>query len=212
MIKWFLALLSACIFSTSVWAVPLKLMVFGDSLSVGHNLPQEDSFYFQLEKSLQTDGFEVHLLNYSKSGETSAGGLAKIEKALEMQPDAVLLELGINDALHGMKVASTQQNLQAIIVTFLNKKIPVLLIGMEAPVVMELPYRTAFRQMYQTLAQENHLILYPFFMEGLWKNNGIHKDLNYFLPDLAHPSAQGVAIMTKNILPTVKKFLRSIKR
>ena len=209
MIKKWLFLLGVSIVSTSVWASSLRLMVFGDSLSVGHNLPQEDSFYFQLEKSLQADGFDVKVLNYSKSGETSAGGMAKMSGALEMSPDAVLLELGINDALHGMDVATTQQNLQAIISSFKKANIPVMLIGMEAPVLMDLPYRTAFKSMYQTLARENGLMLYPFFMEGLWNTNGSHKDLAYFLSDLAHPSAQGVAIITKNILPTVEKFLRT---
>ena len=211
MIKKYLFLLCTCFWVTVVLANPIKLMVFGDSLSVGHHLPQEDSFYFQLEKALQKDGFDVQTLNYSKSGETSTGGLAKVSEAIEMQPDAVLLELGINDAFQRVKISTVQQNLQEIINSFLKNNIPVLLIGMEAPILMDLTYRSAFKNMYQTLAKDNNLLLYPFFMNGLWKTNGAHMNLDYFLSDLIHPSAQGVEIMTQNILPTVKKFLKTYK-
>ncbi|MBP5343595.1 MAG: arylesterase [Alphaproteobacteria bacterium] len=200
--------MSSLLFAASVYAAPLKLMVYGDSLSAGYQLPQDDSFYTQLEKSLQSEGENVRVLDYSKSGETSEGGVAKVTAALDMEPDAVLLELGINDILHGVSVTATQKNLQKIIDAFKEKEIPVLLVGMEAPVLMDLSYRKSFKNMYQFLAQKNDLMLYPFFMNGLWNDNGKHKDYAYFLSDLVHPSAQGVAIITKNILPTVKKFLK----
>ena len=189
------------------YARPINLMVFGDSLSVGYHLSPDEAFYTQLEKALKADGFDVKVLNYSKSGETSAGGLANLSNAMQAAPDAVLLELGINDALRGLSVAQTRQNLQAIITAFKNKKTPVFLIGMEAPILRDITYRQAFKEMFVQLAQTNQLMLYPFFMDGLWKSNGEHKNLEYFLSDMAHPSAKGVSIMTKKIVPKIKQFM-----
>jgi len=193
--------------SLSVMAEPLNIMVFGDSLSVGHNLATEDSFWQQLEKSLANKGYQVKVLNYSKSGETTAGGLRKVKDALFMNPDCVLLELGINDAFQKVPLKDTTKNLQGII-DFLKKRgIPVLLIGMEAPTYRTSEYRDEFREMYADLAYENELLLYPFFMKGLWNDDGTQKSADYFLKDRVHPSAKGVKIMVNHILPVVEQFI-----
>ena len=208
-IKYFLVLLWVLMMNTTAFAIPIKLMVFGDSLSVGYHLPAQDAFYSKLQEKLQKHGYDVVVINYSKSGETSAGGVSKLDASLQKKPDAVLLELGINDVLHGIALTATENNLQKIIDGFQTQKVPILLIGMEAPVVMGYSYRQAFKKMYQSLAKKNNLMLYPFFMDGLWNPNGQQKNVDYFLPDGLHPTAQGVEIMTTNILPTVEKFLKT---
>ena len=193
--------------TTAVYANPIKLMVLGDSLSAGHKLKPKEAFYSQLQQVLQEKGYQINVINFSKSGETTAGGVAKLKTALAKKPDAVILELGINDLRRGLSLAKAEKNLQSIISTFQDRNIPVLLVGMEAPALAPQAYRDTFRNMYRSLANKNHLMLYPFFMNGLWNNDGTQKDLSYFLQDMAHPSAIGVTIMVQNILPTVEHFL-----
>ena len=193
--------------SISAVAEPVKLMVLGDSLSVGHHLDSSDSFCSQLERALVKKGYQVQVLNYSKSGETTAGGLAKVKDTLFRNPDAVLLQLGSNDAFQGVPLETTTTNLQSLISFFQKKGLPVLLIGMEAPVGMPQEYRDGFRKMYVDLATENELLLYPFFMNGLWNEDGTQKSNDYFLGDGIHPSSKGVQVMVRHILPAVEQFI-----
>ncbi|MBQ4471983.1 MAG: arylesterase [Alphaproteobacteria bacterium] len=200
-------LLGGLMMSVSVMAAPTKLMVFGDSLSVGYKIPEQASFCAQLEKALQDNKKNVVVLNYSKSGETTAGGVAKVNEAVDVKPDGVILELGINDALEKRDLNDTNEDLQTLISSFLDNGIPVFLVGMEVPADAPEEYRDAFRQMYADLALENELLLYPFFMDGLWQDDGKHVSEDYFLPDGMHPSEKGVGIMVKRILPAVQQFL-----
>ena len=193
--------------SFAAFGADLNLMVLGDSLSAGHQLGPKESFAHQLEDALVEKGYSIHVTNLSFSGATSADGVRRLKNALSKKPNAVILQLGANDMLRKLDLKKTKENLQEIISTFKQKDIPVFLAGMEASIEMPEEYRTNFRQMYEDLALDNELLLYPFFMQGLWKDDGSHMKEEYFLPDKMHPSAKGVAVMVKHILPAVEQFL-----
>lgn len=191
------------------WATDFRLMVYGDSLSAGYKLSKKDAFYAQLEEKLKSKGYAVTVINASRSGETTAGGLKKQASAINQKPDAVLLELGVNDAIRNISIDTTHQNLKAIIEAFQKNKIPVLLIGMQSPPNRSSAYRQQFVQMYRDLANQYDLILYPFFMKGIF-NTGFGSVLpasDKVLSDSVHPNAKGVQVMVDNILPTIERFL-----
>lgn len=185
-----------------------NLMIFGDSLSAGYKLSAEDSFYSQLQKTLLDKGYDnVKVINASVVGDTTQRGLDRIDRALAQNPHAVLLELGINDMLQGASLATTRSNLEKIIGTFQDNNVSVMLVGMMAPPQASYEGRTEFTQMYKDLAKKYDLTFYPFFMEGVIKQTFGVYSTKYLLDDGAHPNAQGVQIMVKNIYPTVEKFL-----
>lgn len=188
-----------------------RLMVFGDSLSAGYRLESSEAFYSQLEKALNDKGYDnVVVINESISGNTSAQGLARVNKALEKKPHAVLLELGINDALRGENLDKTKENLAALIEKFQQNDVPVMLIGMQAPPMSSIDTRNKLTQMYKDLAKKYQLTFYPFFMDGVFIERLGILDLRYLQDDGAHPTAEGVQIMTRKIMPTVEKFLKSL--
>ncbi len=208
----------ALLFGFQVAAAPnsnnFVLMIYGDSLSAGYRLPAADSFAAQLQKALDDKGYSnITVVNNSKSGETTAGGIKRLHNALSEQPDAVLLELGINDALRDIDVSTVRRNLEQMIVTFQQSGIPVMLIGMKAPPVKDPTYQSDFAQMYRDLATKYDLTLYPFFMDGLvdYSTGRLNFNAAYFLSDRAHPSKEGVAVMVQNILPTVRDFLKQFQ-
>ena len=190
---------------------PYRLMIFGDSLSAGYHLPQKDAFYSKLQTAVNSNGYKnIVVIHQSKSGETTTGGLKRLPQALSQYPDAVLLELGVNDALRNEPIDTIRTNLQTMIDKFESNKIPVMLIGMQIPTIKNPVYAQQFSTMYNTLAKKNSLILYPFFMKGVLDYKSIlqGKKLNYTQGDNLHPNATGVDIMVKNILPDIMSFLR----
>lgn len=214
LISFILILLMGCQGAVALDSQNFQLMVYGDSLSAGYRLPEKDAFYSQLERALRDKGYSnVSVLNFSKSGETTAGGLDRIHNALTYKPDAVLLELGINDALRGVDVASIQQNLETMIITFQAAGAPVMLIGMQVPPVKDQTYQDDFNEIYRYLARKYHLTFYPFFMNGLFDYTLGRLNFNtaYLQPDRAHPTKEGVQVMVKNILPTVQEFLKQFQ-
>ena len=189
-------------------AEKLTLVVLGDSLSAGHLLNTKESFGSQLDAALKEKGYtSARVINYSFSGATTADGARRLRTVLGRKPDGVILQLGANDMLRQLDLAQAKQNLQSIISTLNQKGIPVLLVGMEASVDLPEEYRSSFRQMYADLALDNELLLYPFFMQGLWNDDGSHVSEEYFVQDKMHPSAKGVAVMVKNIMPAVQQFI-----
>lgn len=193
--------------SAPVMAKPVNLMVFGDSLSVGHKIQPQDSYCSKLEQALLKDKYQVKIINFSKSGETTGGAVAKMKSALKHKPAGVILQLGSNDAFQKVPLDDTKKNLATLIEFFQQNDVPVMLFGMEVPVALPAEYRAGVRQMYDDLALDNELLLYPFFMDGLWNEDGTHKKADYFLEDKIHPSAKGVDIMVRRTLPAVKQFL-----
>ena len=208
--RFLLLAVSVVMWSMTAFAAPFKLAVFGDSLAAGYKLSATDAFYAKLEQALHAKGYKnIIVLNHSKSGETTSGGINRLSSLISDRPNAVLLELGINDAIRSMPVDGIERNLQRIIERLQQSGIPVMLIGMQVPPFQNPSYARAFNNMYEELARKNGLLLYPFFMKDVLKFNPakMNLDKTYLLSDGFHPNAEGINIMVKNILPTVIEFL-----
>lgn len=203
------ALVGAALFGTSslscAYAAPESsgktLMLFGDSLMAGYGLSATDGFAPQLQQALGKAGYKVRLINSSVSGDTTSAGLARLDWALVDKPDAVLLELGANDALRGTDPSVPRENLQKIIIRLKQENIPVLLAGMMAPPNLGKEYSKQFNSIYPDLAEKFDVALYPFFLDGV----AAQPDLNQ--QDGIHPNPEGVKIVVKRILPSVIKIL-----
>ncbi|WP_417803377.1 arylesterase [Thalassospira lucentensis] len=177
------------------------LVLFGDSLMAGYGLNQDEGFAPQLQSALNDRGYNVNVVNSSVSGDTTAAGLARLDWALVEKPDAVLLELGANDALRGVEPSQTRDNLAQIIEKLKAQGIDVLLAGMMSPPNMGADYRDEFDSIYPDLAGRYDLDLYPFFLDGVVAD----PDLN--LDDGMHPNPQGVKEIVGRILPDVISLL-----
>ena len=181
---------------------PLRLVAIGDSLTAGYGLAAEDGFVPQLDAWLANNGWQaVEVVNMGVSGDTTAGGLARLDWALAEGGDAVLLALGANDMLRGIDPAVSRANLDAMLGRLGKRGTPVLLAGMLAPANYGPDYREAFDGMYADLADSHDALLYPFFLEGLIGEQGLFQD------DGLHPNAEGVARMVEGIGPDVISLL-----
>lgn len=183
----------------------LRLMVIGDSLTAGFGLPASRAFPAQLEAALRAKGRVVRVLNAGVSGDTSAGGKARVEWALADKPDAVLLELGANDGLRGIDPQSTYGNLAAILSALKARGIPAFLAGMYAPPNLGAAYGTEFRAVYTRLAAEFDVPLYPFFLDGVAAQPKLNQ------ADGIHPNAEGVAVIVARILPPLETWLARVR-
>jgi acyl-CoA thioesterase-1 len=184
---------------------PIRIIAFGDSLIAGYRLPSADAFPVQLEKALKSKGYSVEIVGAGVSGDTTEAGLTRIDWALADRADAVILELGANDALRGIDPAVTRRNLSAIIERIEAKGPKVLLAGMKAPRNWGKDYVRQFEAIYPDLAAKHQLVLYPFFLEG------VALDPALILDDGLHPNARGVARMVDGILPSVQKLIAAIE-
>lgn len=192
--------------STSVRAeAPIAVLAFGDSLTAGYGLAQDQAFPQVLERRLADMGWNVKVRNGGVSGDTSAGGRARLDWMLEPRPDAVILELGANDALRGLPPEQLHQNLAAILKTLKDRQIPVLLAGMMAPRNLGPEYVKAFDQVYPRLSREFDVPLYPFFIGPALSRSGLT------LPDGLHPNPEGVRMVVEGILSDVLKLLDTAK-
>lgn len=180
---------------------PATILVLGDSLSAGYGLAESDAFPAQLEAALVAQGHSVRVINAGISGDTSAGGAARLEWSLADNPDLVILALGANDALRGLSPAQTRTNLASIITRLQERQTSVLLAGMLAPRNMGEAYYNSFDNIYPELAQEFSVPLYPFFLEGVAGK----PELN--LADGIHPNVAGIQVMVEGILPLVVEEL-----
>ena len=152
---------------------PFVIVAFGDSLTAGYLLGPDEGFVPQLQKALRAKGHtDVEVRNAGVSGDTSAGGLTRLDWSVGSETDAVILELGANDALRGIDPALTRQNLDQMIRTLQARHIRVLLVGMLAPPNMGVDYGKAFNPIYPDLAREFDLDLYPFFLDGVAGHHG----------------------------------------
>lgn len=178
-----------------------RILVFGDSLSAGFGLAPEQAFPVRLAARLKADGFTVEMANGGISGDTTSGGLARLDWALGNHPDIVLLELGANDALRGIDPSLARSNLDAMLARLTAAHVKVLLIGMRAPGNWGADYRKSFDAIYPALAQKYGVPLYPFFLEGI----ALDEKLNQ--PDGLHPNEAGVAAIVMRIAPYVERLL-----
>jgi acyl-CoA thioesterase-1 len=183
---------------------PLNLVALGDSLSAGYNLPGNAAFPAVLEQALRQKGVSVEIVNAGVSGDTAQGGLERLDWSVPDGTDGVILELGANDALRGLDPGGTEKTLDAIITRLKARGIAVLLAGMYAPRNLGADYATRFDGLFPRLADKHKLVLYPFFLEGIAGDRALNQ------PDLLHPTAEGVRVIVRNILPTVERFLETL--
>jgi acyl-CoA thioesterase-1 len=178
--------------------------VFGDSLSAGFRLTATQSFPAQLERSLKARGHAVEVINASVSGDTTASGLDRLQWSLPKKVDAVILELGANDALRGLDPGRARANLDQMIKTIMASGAAVLLAGMLSPRNLGEDYTKVFDAIYGELAKKHGVLLYPFFLDG------VALDARLNLDDGMHPNSLGVAEITKRILPSVEKLIERV--
>jgi len=182
-------------------AAEARLMVLGDSLVAGYGLPPGQGFPEQLERELRAAGRDIAVLNAGVSGDTTAGGVARLDWSLADDPQAVIIVLGGNDMLRGLPPEAASANLERIITRLLARKIEVLLAGMMAPRNMGPAYVEAFDGIYPALAARHDIEFYPFFLDGV----ALEPALN--LDDGLHPNAAGIAEITRRIMPSVDRLL-----
>ena len=187
--------------SAPVLAVQQRLMVYGDSLVAGYGLGAEEGFPEQLQQALIAAGRDIKVLNAGVSGDTTAGGLARLDWALSDQPDAVIIILGGNDLLRGLDPQQTRENLEQILTRLQLRNIKVLLCGMLAPVNLGLAYRQEFDSIYPELAARFNTGFYPFFLQGVALNPELNQN------DGLHPNKAGVELITQLVMPAVLSVL-----
>jgi acyl-CoA thioesterase I len=185
---------------------PVKVLALGDSLTAGYGLNQGEGFAEQLQTALEKMGRRVTVINGGVSGDTSAGGLSRIDWALADKPAIVILELGANDMLRGVDPKTTRRNLEAIITKAQAAGAKVLLAGMKAPRNLGADYVQRFDAIYPELAEKYGLPLYPFFLDGIFSADG-RADNKLVLPDGMHPSEAGAKVIVEGIMPTLLKML-----
>jgi acyl-CoA thioesterase-1 len=192
--------------SAAVGNAPIKMVVLGDSLSAGYGLAGTDAFPAKLRKALKAKGIEVDMTNAGVSGDTASGGRDRLDWSVPDGTQAVIVELGANDALRGTDPSVTRAALTDIVSRLKARGIAVMLCGMLAPPNYGADFAARFNSIYPDLAKSSGIPLYRFFLDG------VAADAKLNQADGMHPTAEGVDIIVKNILPTVEAFLGSISR
>lgn len=185
----------------------LRVVALGDSLTSGYGLDISEAFPAKLEAALRKNGLNVTVENAGVSGDTTAGGLARLNQSIAgpVKPDLVIVELGANDILRRLSAVEMENNLRQILSHLQQQKIPVLLAGMKAPFYMPGPFRGQYIKVYSKLADEFDVPLYEFFLDG------VAFDPKYNLDDRLHPNAQGIDIIVEKIQSKVQKLLKPKK-
>lgn len=190
--------------SLAAAADPVEIVGFGDSLMAGYQLDAGQSFPEKLEVALRARGHDVTVVNAGVSGDTTSGGLSRLDWSVPDGADLVILELGANDMLRGISPEITERNLDAMIARLKERGIDILLAGMVAAPNLGDDYGAAFNGLFPRLAETHDLILHPFFLDGVAANSAL------LLPDGMHPNEQGVDRMVENALPTVERALAAL--
>ena len=197
-------LAAALLFSAAAHARPIRILILGDSLTAGYGLPAADGWQAQMLAALRKTGLDVTFMDAAVSGDTTAGGRARLDWALGDGADAAVVELGGNDGLRGVNPDATAANLSAILDTLAAKHIPVLLSGMLAPPNLGPDYWDAFRAVFTRLGQRPGVIFDPFFLQGV----AARPELNQ--PDRLHPNAEGVKIIVARMLPLMQQLVAQV--
>jgi acyl-CoA thioesterase-1 len=185
-------------------AKQVKIVAIGTSLTQGYNLPPGTDFTALLQVQLKAKGHDVQIVNAGVSGDTSAGGLARLDWALSDDVAGAIVELGSNDALRGLSVADTRRNLEQVLVKLKARRIAVLFAGMKAPRNLGPEYTGAFDAIYPDIAKKHGVLFYPFFLEGVAANLKLNQ------ADGIHPNEAGTKVIVKGMLPYVEKLLAQI--
>ena len=204
---WALAGLSASLYGTAFAANDETVIVaLGDSLTAGFGVVANDAFPARLEAALRDAGANARVVNAGVSGDTTAGGLARVDWVLADTPDLVIVELGANDGLRGLDPADMEANLSAILTRLADKGVPVILTGMRAPPNMGRAYGEAFKAVFPRLAERHGVALYPFFLDGVAAQRSLNQ------ADGIHPNPAGVRIIVERFTPIVLKALADTER
>lgn len=190
-------------------AETFRLVALGDSLTHGYGLPVEDGFVPQLEAWLQDQGFAVEVVNAGVSGDTTAGGLVRMDWTLQDRADAMLVTLGGNDLLRGLNPADSRANLEGILARLAQEDIPAMLAGLPAPRNYGPEFERAFERMYTDLAAQFEVPLYPDFLQPITERSVAGESfLELMQGDNIHPNAKGVGLIVAQIGPFVADVLR----
>ncbi len=200
----FIVFLAICGAISSARAEPFKIVGFGDSLMAGFGLGPDEGFTDKLQAALRAKGHDVTVANAGVSGDTSSGGLARLDWSVPDGTQLVILELGANDMLRGVPPDITQKNLDEMLGKLRERKIAVLLAGMRAAPNLGADYQNAFDAIFPRLAVKYDVSLYPFFLDGVAGQPGLQ------LEDGMHPNARGVDRMVERILPTLEKAVAAV--
>jgi acyl-CoA thioesterase I len=180
---------------------PIKIVALGDSLSAGFGLSVEAAFPSKLAEALKAKSVAVTIVNAGVSGDTASGGLDRLDWSVPDGTDAVILELGANDALRGLDPAVTKSALEMILRKLADRHIPVLLAGMQAPRNLGADYARAFDAIYPALASTHPVVFYPFFLDGVAADPRLNQ------ADGLHPNVAGVDVIVARILPQVEELI-----
>ena len=185
-------------------AKPLKIVAIGTSLTQGYNLPPGTDFTAVLQAQLKAKGHDVAIVNAGVSGDTSAGGLARLDWALSADTVGAIVELGSNDALRGLSVEETRKNLDQVLTKLKARGISILFTGMKSPRNLGPEYVGAFDAIYPELAKKHGVLFYPFFLEGVAANLKLNQ------ADGIHPNEKGTQVIVKGMLPYAEKLIAAI--
>jgi acyl-CoA thioesterase-1 len=192
------------VLSVSAQARTINLVGFGDSLMAGYQLPPGDGFPEKLQAALRAKGLDVSITNAGVSGDTTTGGLSRIDWSVPDGTDGVILELGANDALRGIAPEQSEKNLDQMLARLKERGIAVLLVGMMAPPNMGGDYAARFNPIYEKLARKYGVSLYPFFLDG------VVLDQSLKLEDGMHPNSKGVDVMVQKMEPSITQFVGTL--
>lgn len=188
------------------WAEPFRIVGFGDSLMAGYGLDAGQSFPEKLEAALRKSGHDVVIANAGVSGDTTSGGLSRLDWSVPDGTQLVILELGANDMLRGIPPELTEKNLDTMLARLKERGIPVLLAGMRAAPNLGADYAAKFDAIYPRLAEKYGVMLYPFFLDG------VAADQNVLLEDGMHPNAAGIDRIVERMLPVVEQAIAAAQQ
>jgi len=200
-----LAIATLALSAPVVAKAPVKILMFGTSLTQGLGLPPGTELPVVLQARLAAAGVQAKVINAGVSGDTSADGLSRLDWSLADKPDAAIVELGSNDALRGIDPAVTEKNIGAVLAKFRAEHIPVLLLGMKAPRNLGTDYARRFDSIYPRLAARGHAMLVPFVLEGV----ALDPRLNQ--ADGMHPNPVGEQVIATHLLPYVQKLIAEVQ-
>lgn len=178
-----------------------RIAVLGDSLSAGYGIDLDEAFPAQLERRLAAAGYDCAVLDASMSGDTSAGGLARLDWLLADRPSHVIVELGGNDGLRALPIDQLEANLDGIVARLRSDGVEVLLAGMLAPPNLGREYGERFAAVFPQVAEQHDVPLYPFFLDGVAAEPVLNQ------PDGFHPTAEGIGVIVERMLPTITDWL-----
>jgi acyl-CoA thioesterase I len=195
------ALVAALLVVSPAVAADRVIVTFGDSLTAGLGVTPEESYPARLQARLRAEGYAYRVVNAGSSGDTTAGGLRRVDWALKNKPDIVIVALGANDALRAQNLASVRQNLDAIVARFQKAGARVLLAGMEVPPNYGAQYAADFRKIYVEVARKRGVTFMPFLLDGVAGKPSLNQ------PDGIHPTAEGYGVVVDHLWPYLQPLL-----